>query len=54
MTAHIAGAPVEELLLPILSSGGVLVLALRTALGSRRRNRPTTPASARAQRRYRR
>jgi hypothetical protein len=37
MIAHLAGAPLEELLLPMLSSGGALVLALRSALTSQRR-----------------
>ena len=36
MTAHLAGAPLEELLLPVLSAGGALVLALRGALASHR------------------
>jgi hypothetical protein len=46
--AHIAGAPLEELLVPLMSTGGVLVLAVRTALSEyrhrRRANRaPTRP-----------
>jgi hypothetical protein len=36
MTAHLAGAPLEEFLLPIVWTGGGLVLAVRWALGSLR------------------
>jgi hypothetical protein len=39
MTAHVAGAPLEELLVPLLSSGGIFVLALRAALASHRASR---------------
>ena len=46
MTAHIAGAPLEELLLPLMSTGGVLVLAVRNAVYSyRRRRRRDRPRS---------
>lgn len=39
MIAHVAGAPIEELL-PLLASGGVtMVVALRAALGNARRGR---------------
>jgi hypothetical protein len=34
--AHIAGAPLEELLLPLMSTGGVLMLAVRQAVASYR------------------
>lgn len=37
MTAHVAGVPFEELLVPLLSSGGVLALAVRSALRAPRR-----------------
>jgi hypothetical protein len=43
MIAHIAGAPLEELLLPLMSTGGVLVLALRTAVSSYRDRRRRQP-----------
>jgi hypothetical protein len=47
MTAHVAGVPFEELLVPLLSSGGVLVLAARSALRApRRRGRRNEPGAA--------
>jgi hypothetical protein len=50
MIAHIAGAPVEELLPFLASSGAAVAVAVNMALGSlrdRRRRRPSerTPAS---------
>lgn len=46
MIAHIAGAPLEELFVPLMSTGGALVLAVRLAVGSlrdRRRRQPREP-----------
>jgi hypothetical protein len=43
VTGHIAGAPLEELLVPLMSTGGVLLLAVRQAVASyldRRRRSP--------------
>lgn len=42
MTAHIAGAPLEELLVPLMSTGGVLLLAVRQAVASYRDRRRST------------
>ena len=43
VTAHIAGAPLEELLVPLISTGGVLLLALRQAVASYRDRRRRSP-----------
>jgi hypothetical protein len=42
MLAHIAGVPVEEWITPVVTTGGAVVLALRTALQRfhRRSERP--------------
>ena len=39
MIAHIAGAPLEELLVPLMSSCGALVVAVRLAVDSYRDRR---------------
>ncbi len=39
MIAHVLGAPVEELLLPLVSTGGVLALAARPLMTRLRRRR---------------
>jgi len=41
--AHIAGAPLEELLLPLMSTGGVLILAVRQAVASYRDRHRRSP-----------
>jgi hypothetical protein len=43
VTAHIAGAPLEELLLPLMSTGGVLILAVRRAVASYRDRHRRSP-----------
>ena len=43
MTAHIAGAPLEELLLPLMSTGGVVILAVRQAVASYRDRHRRSP-----------
>ena len=45
MIAHIAGAPLEELLLPLMSTGGVLILAMRQAVASYRDRHRRSPRS---------
>jgi hypothetical protein len=42
---HIAGAPLEELLLPLMSTGGVLILAVRQAVASYRDRHRRSPRS---------
>jgi hypothetical protein len=43
MIAHIAGAPLEELLVPLMSSCGALVVAVRLAVDSYRDRRRRPP-----------
>jgi hypothetical protein len=43
MIAHIAGAPLEELLVPLMSSCGALVVAVRLAVDSYRDRRRRQP-----------
>ena len=43
MIAHIAGAPLEELLVPLMSSCGAVVLAVRLAVSSYRDRRRRQP-----------
>jgi hypothetical protein len=43
VTGHIAGAPLEELLLPLMSTGGVLILAVRQAVASYRDRHRRSP-----------
>jgi hypothetical protein len=45
--AHLAGAPLEELLLPLMSTGGVLLLAVRQAMASYRDRHRRSPRSGR-------
>jgi hypothetical protein len=47
MIAHVAGAPVEELLLPLLSGVGTVVVLGRARIASRLR-RPKTRDDGRA------
>jgi hypothetical protein len=42
--AHVAGAPVEELLVLMLPAGGALVLAQLRILGAHRRSARNSPA----------
>lgn len=46
MIAHIAGMPVEELLLPVMSMSGVLALALRRLFTRGQPMRTTSAVSA--------
>lgn len=49
MIAHIAGAPVEELLVPLMSSCGALIVGVRLAVSSIRDRRHRQPRERQAE-----
>ena len=46
MIAHVGGAPVEELLVPLVSTAGVLLVAARASWSARRRRRAEAGVTA--------